>query len=254
MRKFVVSKNNFFTQSLEKINAISWDYNKLSMDRNLPLNFIQKHKNNLSFHELSKNKNITTEFILENFTENWDWEYIDKFHYDFIFENRTNLIRIFNKKIKFEDIILALQKNPKLDFCWSDISARDFLVSWETVAKNQRVMLNDVSFKIPWDYDALLENDNITYEIITKNFYYHPTGVWNMRRFSGNKNNSMKIVLSYKRPGQPWDWENWNWNQLSGNLSITLADITSNPSLPWDWEEISKRPDASVDFVNKHRN
>ena len=46
--------------------------------------------------------------------------------------------------------------------------------------------------------------------------------------------------------------DKWDWEELSGNTSITPEFIEKHPEYPWDWGEVSLNDSITMDFIEKH--
>ena len=108
------------------------------------------------------------------------------------------------------------------------------------------------NWDLPWDWEGLSRNRNITIDFIKKNIY-RP---WNWYQLSKNPNVTVDFVK--ENIDKPWDWcwmsynpnipfdfvkqnidKPWNWVKLSRNLNITFRDVLENIDLPWNWFELS---------------
>ena len=70
---------------------------------------------------------------------------------------------------------------------------------------------------------------------------------------------------------KPWDWDGiscnpnitmaeikanpdkqWRWDWISGNPNITMEMINANPDKPWYWDAISRNPKLTMDFIKSN--
>jgi hypothetical protein len=84
---------------------------------------------------------------------------------------------------------------------------------------------------MPWNFLALSQNSNISFEIIKK----YPELPWSWYFISQNRNITWEIIIN--NPEQPW-----KWCGISQNPNITLQIIEANPDKPWDWFYVSMNP------------
>ena len=59
---------------------------------------------------------------------------------------------------------------------------------------------------IPWDWEAISDNPNITMDIIEK----YPDKLWEWKYISLNRNITMEFIEKYF--DKPWDWKGISWN------------------------------------------
>ena len=215
------------------------------LEKYIPLNLIKKYSYKWFYFYLSKNLNITEEFILKYPYKNWDIEYL--------IEN--NKITDFNTLSKFKNINQDIIDNYP-----------DKLWNWEWLIENTNI--NIKKYKSKLDYYFLSYNPNITEEFILK----YPDQNWDIEYLIENnkitdfialskfKNINQKIIFYY--PNKPWDWEwliqntsitieryiplyliekykyNWFYCILSFNLNITEEFILNYPNQFWNIDHL----------------
>lgn len=131
-----------------------------------------------------------------------------------------------------------------------------------------------------WDFEALSENLNLSWDIVS----YYNVNRWNWSSLSLNNPHITCEII--ERFIDFWDWNQlsrnsyiywemvekfidkpWNWSELSYNKSINIANtgfcnptitrspklnidfIKNNPNLPWDWKVFSQHPELTFDIV-----
>lgn len=103
-------------------------------------------------------------------------------------------------------------------FLERDISSID----WTFISSNENLLPEMVIQypSLPWNWNALCSNPNLTISFITK---------WMTARRS-------------------------NWFSLSKNPRISVKDVSHHPELPWDWKGLSRNPTILSDhtFVKEH--
>ena len=91
---------------------------------------------------------------------------------------------------------------------------------WRNVSSSKSITMKDIeeNVDLPWDWNDVCENPNLTIDFI--------------RQFK--------------------DIKPLNWINISKNLSISLTDIETNLDLPWNMGSICYREDLTIDFINRH--
>ena len=151
-----------------------WDWEWLIENTNIcveeyiPLNLIKKYLYKWNYYFLSKNSNLTEEFILKYPYQNWDIEYL--------IEN--NKIIDFNSLSKFKyiyDYIINNYKNKPWDWEW--------LIENTSINIEKYISLKLIKkYPYKWDYQILSKNPNLTEDFILKYSYKN----WNIEYLSKN--------------------------------------------------------------------
>ena len=113
--------------------------------------FVLKYEDKIIWTELSRNPNITIEFIKSNPDKPWDWESIS-----------------CNKNITWEFI----EAYPDKPWDW-DYLSKNINITWDIVSSNPNK---------PWKWEYLSKNKNITCDIIQTN----PNKPWYWEWLSNN--------------------------------------------------------------------
>ena len=215
---------------------------KINIEKYIPLNIIEKYKYKLNYHILSKNPNITQNFIFKHLNEKWN--------IDYLIEN--NKINDFNyiplyKYIKLKIINKYPYKPWKWEYFQNNSIDHDILeeyISMELIKK----------YEYRWDYWKLSKNTNFTKEFILK----YPNKSWNIKELLNNgfnvltyfKNINQYIIDKY--PNKSWDWE---W--LIENTDIKVEkyisiDLIEKYSYKWNYCDLSKNPNLTEEFILKY--
>ena len=146
--------------------------------------FIKNNPNkNWTWHEISRNPNITFDIIKNNPDKEWHWWYVSR-----------------NPNIKWEDII----NNPELQWDWSGLSL-NLNITWDIIKNN---------LDKDWDWDCISRRDDITEEIIDKNHEIK----WEYDEFISYNNNltpnfikkkKKSLSIPYLRNNMPVYREKW---------------------------------------------
>ena len=145
-----------------------WDWGWLNeninfeIERYIPLNLIKKYSYSWVYYYLSKNQNLTEEFILKHPSQNWD--------IDYLIEN--NKITDFNTLSKFINIDQKIINNyPNKPWDW------EWLIQNTNINVEKYIPLNLIEkYLYKWDYQLLSKNPNLTKEFILK----YPYQYWDM--------------------------------------------------------------------------
>ena len=255
----------------------NWNWYMISMHNSISIDHIRDHPElQWNYYNMSSNPNLTMNFVSENLDKHWDWakllenkaftmndmELLEKYasknkvawRHSNIFRNSNVTMNYINKRVKY--------------FIPSDV----FYLS-----RNKAITMDDIqnnSF-VPWDYQSVSLNPNLTIAFILKNLHLN----WNWDWISQNKAITMNDVQN--NPKLPWNYRylsrninltidfilqnldntnklniSWNWSKISQNKGIYLDDICNNPQLPWDYVALFYNPNIIMEYVltdlNKH--
>ena len=261
-----------------------WDWiiknTRIKIIEHIPINLFEKYKW-ISYYSLSKNLNLTEEFILKHPDEDWNIKYLIK----------NNKITNFNALSKFKNItqnIINQYPNKPWD--------------WEWLKKNTNIEVEkyisiDLFEKYKWTmYYSLSENLNLTEEFILK----HPDKNWDIEYLiKNNKITDFNALSKFKYLNQdilynyldkPWDWKwliensnikilyfipldiiekylhNFNYSHIQNNKNITEEFILKYPDKSWDikyliennkitdFKALSKFKNINQSIINKYPN
>ena len=197
------------------------------------------------------NPNMTTEFLRDHLQTTWKRE---SHQIKYNLPTHLNMADVsFHPKITME-VVLA---NLELEWLWSALSF------------HQNITLDDVlaHSELPWDWNFVARNPNVTMEHIHTNSKL--AGI-DGAHLSCNPNMDAQYILAH--PEMKWDWrmisrcktlssediqplyQQWDWDSLSMNATLTLDLILENLEAPWNWRYLSHRPFITEDFVKTHLN
>ena len=207
----------------------------INVEKNIPLNLIEKYPYKWNYYKLSKNPNLTEEFILKYPYKKWDiWYLIEN-------DKITN----FNALTKFKNIdqyIIRKYPNKPWDWKWInkgigfDYSYSAFIVAFGNLGYDLN-LTEEYILKYPyqnWDIIYLIDNNKIT----------------NFKALSKFK--CMNYFVIKKYPNKLWDWE---WLIENTNIHVEKyisLDIIEKYSYKWDYWELSKNPNIIEKFILKY--
>ena len=258
------SKNPNITCEIINDNLhLNWQWaTSVSQNPNITWDFVLQHIDKpWNFWQLSRHPNITWSNIINNIEYRWDWTYLShhpELTWDIIISNR-----LFQKHLSWYDI----SRHPN--------------ITWDIIKNNKYIAnLDDMPYynlKIPWDYQGICQNQNITMEIINSDEFKQIFGNVMDKYPSvmfGNPNITWEIILQHYK--NPWEWyavytfkdltwdivklyidKNWCWEWISRHPNIYLEHAVQYPDKYWDWELLQKDLDAPWEALkqvpNKHK-
>ena len=250
-------KNNKITdfKSLSKFKNIElniiceysnkhWDWEWIIENTNIMLKKYISTNHISHYHELSKNLNLTEEFILKYPYQNWDIKHLIK----------NNKITDFKSLSRFKNInyiIINNYKNKPWDWEW--------LIENTDINVEEYIPLNLIKkYLYKWNYYFLSKNPNLTKEFILK----YPYKNWDITYLIENnkiidfnaltkfKNINQSIIDNY--PDKPWDWI-WLIENTSINIEKCISmDLIKKYLYKWDYQILSKNPNLTENFILKY--
>jgi hypothetical protein len=211
----------------------NWDWFNIRRYIKNPRKIIKYYSNNkTTFKELSLNKYLDINFVVEIPDFPWDWGEL------------TN-----NDKLTLEIILLFIDKPWDMKV----ISGRNDLtitfikkiikksknVDWKILSKNPCLtleMLKEFKEK-SWDYDLMSENPGLSRHILEE----YPTEAWNFYKISENYAVGIDIIKTLPK-------KLLNWKAISER--IDMESVLNNPDLPWDYDGMSGNPNLETKIVN----
>lgn len=229
-----------FIKLIDLVNEtleLEWDYQRLSSNRNIYLEDIEKYKrptardaNSLIYPfsaiYLSSNPHLNIDFILKYPKLTWLWQSVtriipisDILKHPELPWNWKELI--LYGKIKDLNFILKL---PKDQWDWGLLS---FAIDINTILEHK---------EYPWDSIAVSRNPTVTMDIVKS----HPEIKWNFVALSSH----IKIEEIKANPNYPWDYA-----RISFNRTLTSYYFLQNLDKKWDKEQLSKNPKLNFDIL-----
>ncbi len=233
------NQNITYNFCIENVKNINWEILSLIA----PLHLI-KCKLPFNYFELSKNKNLTIDIVLNDLYKEWDW---------------NSLTYLF----PIEDII----NHPDLPFNYYLIDVDQEFIDkhinfiFETNNKNWNwFKISTLKFNIQYlyyfskhfKYEEMWKNltNNFSYQEIceTFDFFY-----WDINEFSKNKNITIEFIIQNLIDKND-KMRKWNWEYLTQNMNLEI--IIKYSCLPWNYQTVSKFKNIPIEFVynNLHKN
>ena len=213
-----------------------------------------------SYKNLSRNPNITWEYVQNNKNKGWDHIYLmlrsDFKELDIVYE----LHDIENDNIEhccYNDCVKYQLRRAATLYKW------DFLKDHFTeiarmrpqyLSRNPIITLNIVLEhpEVNWNvYSLYCYNPSIKWEdiCILDNILLDKKDLKTYKKIYKALSKTKKITIDIvkKNPDKPW-----NYYKLSRNLNITWEIVKANPDIPWDYIELSKNPNITWDIIQKN--
>lgn len=242
---------------LSKESYPRWNWNLMSSSKRLTWGMIVEN-----IDKPTASSGMPCQLSLESW-HRWNWEDISK-----------------NPKITWETI----RDNPEYPWDWRGVSANPNITwdvikndpdralarwDWTEISKNSAIRMDIIldNPDEPWDYESLVENPNLTWDVI--NLYIDKFRDANWEYISENINISLDIIKF--NPCLPWKWEYvsknpnltwdfimnnldkpWDWDTLIFDKKITWEIIRDNPSLPWNSKYILMNPNITIDIIKSN--
>lgn len=210
---------------LAPISLDFWDWDELSKNPNISFEFI---KNNLylpwNWNLLSNNYNITFEIILNNLEYPWDWNWLSWRNDLTLNIVKTNLDKNWNWYgiSRINDITIDFIK-----------SLPDKMWNWYSISKRVSLSEFENNKSLPWDPHGLSLNSNITPEIVEK--YSHIN--WDHFNLSINNNFGLEWIIKNKDKKLYWrrisekiDFK--TYLEYKHVLSFNKNDLIYNENIP----------------------
>ena len=234
---------NINQEIIDKYKNKPWDWEWLIQNTNIyvekyiSFHLIKKYSYKWDYFKLSKNQNLTEEFILKYPNQNWDIKYLIK----------KNKITNFN----------ALTKFKKIDE-YTIYSYSDKPWDWEWLIENTK--LNRLCYipynlikKYPYNWDFSSNYRHLTEKFILK----YPYQNWNINYLIIiNKITDFKALSKFKKinqyiiskyPNKPWDW---GWLIENTNIDVEKhipSNIIEKYSYKWNYNKLKK----NKNFIRK---
>ena len=87
---------------------------------------------------------------------------------------------------------------------------------------------------------TIWSNPNLTIEFIEK---------WIYDQFSIKRHDKLKYISCCNNPDL---MSLMDWDYISFNPGIKMIDIETHHEFPWVWDSVSRNPNLTYEFVNKH--
>ena len=213
----------------------NWDYDRLSRNPNMTLDYVLKHpKRGWTYTAAAKYVNVGNMTILPDKISDLSGS---------LSENQT---------ITWEIAI----NNPTLGWNWRLLSCNPS-ISWETIFSN---------LDYPWKWKYVSLNPNLTLDIVMNNskinwtwhyIYQNPGIIIISEVIKLEKNPDLFRYISYNS-SVSWSLvkeninKDWNWRILSHNMNIPISAILDHQDKSLCWKFLSKRPDLTWKLIEKN--
>lgn len=171
------------------------------------------------YSALSRNDNVTIEFIAENVNKNWNWNVLT-----------TNLI----KRYELNQLLVLQDK-----------------LNWTVVSSKMRLTIDDIAQNrnLPWDIPALNSNPSFSFQ----DLHLLQQDILCNKESSTSSNNSRATNNDTVLADLPPVVEaSIQWDCKSMSMRASLDTISNDSYYEWDWVTISKRNDLSLNFILYH--
>jgi len=211
---FLSMNSNLTWEVIENTTHLGfmWDLHGISANPNMTLDIIQNHTPPGCWDALglSKNINITWEYVLNNLNLNW---------YMFILSFHPNITL---------DIIDSYPHPPCGDWSWARISRNPNLTLEYVLAHPD----------VDWDWNALCETLPLTWDIVMECPEFDLTISHIQICLAKNKSLPIEIFIENSNIFTC----DWTWMMLSSREDLTWDIVRSNPSKAWCWYNLAINP------------
>ena len=218
--------------------------NIIIIEKNIPLEFIEKYSYKLNYFKLSKNPNLTEKFILKYPYQKWNIGYLIK----------NNKITNFSALSKFK--YLNIKNIIKyLDKPWD----WEWIIENDDIGVEKHISLNLLEkYKNKWNCLKLSFNPNLTEEFILKYPYQNwdieylieNNKITNFNALSKFKNINQNIINKYL--DKSWDWE-WLIENTNINIEKYIPfELIKKYNYKWDCYQLSYNPNLTKKFILKY--
>jgi hypothetical protein len=250
----------------------NWDMNELALNSNIKWDNIKDKIDIKFFEEInktntnSKDCNKTNTFIENMINTNPNLTCGDIYNI-LIDLNMANYITwtifiskysldLIKEHINIDDSYLISEViSDHSDLTWEffleNLHLPETSWNWEKLSKHKNItfeiIINNTNY--PWEYNYVVQNQNISLDIIEKIINGE---LWNdkdinFKNISDNPNLNWEFIQKHREI-------EWDWYLLSCHPNINCDIIEKNISYPWCWYGISKNPNLTFNFIERHIN
>ena len=171
-----------------------------------------------AWYIISKNPNITADFIKAHDETYWDWDWNAILRYT---RDIKNIIQICPN---------LLDQYPSL--------------LWHNLSGNENITMDIVMAHLnaPWNWPSLSRRPMIMAAIFRGESPPQLLNLWGRECLS--RHATIKDVL--RLPHYPWDWR-----ALTANSNMTMEIIEMHSTFPWDKTSIAENPNITQPFIKK---
>jgi hypothetical protein len=154
---------------IKQYPEIPWSLYYIELNPNITVDIMKTHPN-YPWHwsNIFYNENTTIDYIKNNMDLPWDWENI-VFGTDVTVEEIRNNPELL-KKISNDVTIQSLLENPNYPQSY-----------WNYISMHKNITMNDIqnNLNLPWNWDCVGNNPNLTVDFICKNMHSEIICYWN---------------------------------------------------------------------------
>lgn len=242
------SKTSFLQRFVDQNPDLNWNWNKLSDNPNIKMEYILSTDHPWHFWFVSDNPNIRAYHILQRPNENWDLslairhvDYHDIIDYPELGWSVDDIPKI--RSLKKENIandynysnnwwFLSLNKNLDMNYYLNENKKHKW--PWKLLSIHPSATIKYITehLDLPWKWDAMHMNPNMTEKFIENNHHLK----WNWEGLSRSKIVSIEFIL--KTSHFPW-----RPSCVSANPNLTLEKMLCFDSkYGWSYSAIASNP------------
>jgi len=271
-----ISINIHVSEIEKKIDSRLWNWEKVSYNRSLTIDFVKIHSNkNWNWEVLSKHRNITIDDIIDNPDLPWNYVHVS---------GNPNLTLDGMKRLpntSWSKYLLSRNDALTVDMINYVNSLHDPQITsyWNMtiISSHRNITMKDIEDnpQILWNYGSICENPNLTVEFFKKNIQRISTQAHELSGGGYHIRNIIEFIE--KIPEYNWEWTNisnspyitpefiernmdkkWSYFNLSQNCQISQKYFEENMDandygIGWNISKLSQNCNFTVDFVKKHK-
>jgi hypothetical protein len=241
--------NETYFLELKDVIEINWE--NLSRNKNISLEFIEKNLNfPWNWKAVSLNPNLTLSFVVKYKNFDWDWGYI-VINSSFLTKDIEDFIDMFWESFETENNIwrfISQNTNLSLKYLEKLISKKGGILNYEWLSTNKNLTIdfvkahptvNSASF---WEPYCILKNEAIDLRQI-ENHFDLVLKYW--KYLSMNPNITVYFIEKYID-------NDWNFTELSIHPNLTIDLVAKYRNKPWKWEYISSHNSATFEKIKQY--
>ena len=191
---------------LRKNPSLDWDFNVLSKNLNISLEFIMSTEFPWCWGIISTRSDVNFSIIMNTPKLPWDWSCLS-----------------MNPNITPDDV----KNNPGRRWDIRGLSVNSSMIP--LIEKSLSITIGTPPRVCQWDTQYLSINPGLTTKIATK--YKHIKG-WRWDYLSSNPAMTLEMILPFYKEKL---FGSHSWMLISMHPNITFQTIKNNPHLPWDY-------------------
>jgi hypothetical protein len=250
-------------QLIDKFPQIRWNYKLLSRNPNITLNYIARNPTkNWDYNFMSYNPNISAEFIKSNIDQKWNWLAISSVI------SLNDIIN--NPELPWNYTYVSTNPNVNIKFILSNL---DKNWNFNHLSNNQSIKIYQILTysNLPWNYYFIISRND--FDAKNKNIFKCLDSYFEFEEykneeelFSINLAENINIIKLF----------NSNFFRLNGmtnmrilgklaekfkneisydyiTSSCQMSEILENPNIPWDYDTLSDDPELTPEIVENNK-